>query len=66
MFLSSILIEIFEKNISFNLIKIILKFDFVLITCSRSLEIGLVPLASLEELFWISSSGELGTCFYAI
>jgi len=51
-FLSSILIGTVEKSVSLNLIKIILKFGFILMTCSRSLKIGLVPLASLEELFW--------------
>jgi len=54
-----------EKSISLNLIKIILKFGFVLMTCSRSLKIGLVPLASLEELFWkiVTRQGKLVTYF---
>ena len=55
-FLSSILVWTVEKTISLNLTKIILKFGFALITCFRSLEIGLVPLTGLEELFWESSS----------
>jgi len=38
-----------EKSVSLNLINIILKFDFIWITCSRSLDIGLVSLSSLEE-----------------
>jgi len=37
-FLSSILMGTVEKSISLNLIKIILKFGFVLITFSRSLD----------------------------
>jgi len=43
-FLSSILVGTIEKNISLNLIKIILKFDFILITYSKSLEFGIRSL----------------------
>jgi len=55
-FLSSILLGTVETSISLNLTKIILKFGFVWITCSRSLEIGLMSLTRLDGLFWRSSS----------
>jgi len=48
-FLSSILVETVEKCVPLNLIKSILKFGVIWITCSRSLEFGLVLLSGLED-----------------
>jgi len=52
--LSSILVGTIEKNVYLNLIKIILKFCFVWVNCSRSLKIELMSLSVLEKLFWRS------------
>jgi len=49
--LSSILVGTVEKSVYPNLIKIILKFRFVWIYCSRSLKIELMSLSGLEKLF---------------
>jgi len=50
------LVETIKKGVYLNLIKIVLKFGFVWINYSRSLEIGLMSLSGLEKLFWGSSS----------
>jgi len=55
-FLSSILVGTIEKSVYLNLIKIILKFHFVWINCSRSLKIELMSLFGFEKLFSRSSS----------
>jgi len=56
-FLSSILVKIIDKIISLNLIKIILKFGFILITYSKSIEFGInVSVGYLKKRLYRSSS----------
>jgi len=45
-------VETVEKGVPLNLIKIILKFGVIWLTCSRSLEFRLMVLSYLEDLLW--------------